>query len=60
MIDEKGLDVFLAELEERAARDPLFALKFPRPLGVPEALYRKRRTGDENRQRVLHLPGSGI
>jgi 3-hydroxyacyl-CoA dehydrogenase len=29
MIDEKGLDVFLAELEERAALDPLFAVNFP-------------------------------
>jgi enoyl-CoA hydratase/3-hydroxyacyl-CoA dehydrogenase len=29
MIDEKGLDVFLKELEERADRDPLFAPKFP-------------------------------
>jgi 3-hydroxyacyl-CoA dehydrogenase len=29
LIDEKGLDVFHRELEERAALDPLFALNFP-------------------------------
>jgi enoyl-CoA hydratase / 3-hydroxyacyl-CoA dehydrogenase len=29
MIDEKGLDVFLKELEERAALDPLFAVNLP-------------------------------
>jgi len=37
MIDEKGLDVFLRELEERAALDPLFAPNLP-----PLSEYLKR------------------
>lgn len=37
MIDEKGMDGFLVELEERASRDPLFAPRFP-----PLADYLKR------------------